>query len=307
MTAVVLAVAALSLPHSGPPSQSQRVVVSSGDELVVPAGTNARLVSRRRAQLAIVTTPDKREAVVVVDEEKDNAPPDGLADRVYRYELEDECPDQYLFRGEGAIEEVLEIKDGDLRRAPTVVFITPTVRLRFGALMDVPDAGTAFVRSTRGQSATLMPNSPGSRAFQDVERIWLNHVENAQPGTPRTSVTLTAEPAAPVTPQARTGAESTVPVAPDAPDSPPRLLVQAKPSYTADAMRRKVQGRVVLQVTVEADGTVSDAVVAAPLDPDLDAEAVKAVRKWRFAPAMRSGRPVAATVPVEMAFTLAPQ
>jgi protein TonB len=87
---------------------------------------------------------------------------------------------------------------------------------------------------------------------------------------------------------------------------PPRLLLQVRPQYTADAMRARVQGVVALEAVVLADGTVGDVRVIRTLDSafGLDGEAIKAVKQWRFAPGTRSGRPVPVIVSAELTFTL---
>lgn len=86
----------------------------------------------------------------------------------------------------------------------------------------------------------------------------------------------------------------------------PKLLYERKPSYTADAMRAKVQGVVEVEALILPDGTVAEARVTRSLDPTfgLDREALAAVRQWKFAPAVRRGQPVAVLVPIEVSFTL---
>ena len=86
----------------------------------------------------------------------------------------------------------------------------------------------------------------------------------------------------------------------------PRILHEVKPTYTADAMRAKVQGTVLLECVVLADGTVGRVDVVKSLDPTfgLDAEAVKAAKQWRFQPGTRFGEPVAVLVTIELTFTL---
>ena len=86
----------------------------------------------------------------------------------------------------------------------------------------------------------------------------------------------------------------------------PRLLQEVKPAYTAEAMRAKVQGTVMLECVVLADGTVGNIEVVKSLDATfgLDQEAVKAARQWRFQPGTRFGEPVAVLVTIEMSFTL---
>lgn len=86
----------------------------------------------------------------------------------------------------------------------------------------------------------------------------------------------------------------------------PRLIRDVKPQYTADAMRAKIQGVVLLECIVLPDGSVGDVKVKRSLDPTfgLDQEAVKAARQWRFIPGMRLGEPVAVIVSIELSFSL---
>jgi periplasmic protein TonB len=86
----------------------------------------------------------------------------------------------------------------------------------------------------------------------------------------------------------------------------PRVLREVKPAYTAEAMRAKVQGVVMLECVVMPDGSIGRVEVVKSLDGTfgLDQEAIKAARQWRFAPGTRFGEPVAVLVTIELAFTL---
>ena len=84
----------------------------------------------------------------------------------------------------------------------------------------------------------------------------------------------------------------------------PRVISEKKPQYTRDAMRARVQGRVELQVVVNADGTVGQVRVVKSLHPDLDEQATIAVKQWRFEAATKAGKPVPVLVSIEMTFTL---
>ncbi len=86
----------------------------------------------------------------------------------------------------------------------------------------------------------------------------------------------------------------------------PVLLQQVKPAYTSDAMRAKVQGTVLLQCTVQTDGSVTDIRVLRSIDPvfGLDQEAIKAARQWRFRPGTRMGQPVPVEITIELSFSL---
>lgn len=52
------------------------------------------------------------------------------------------------------------------------------------------------------------------------------------------------------------------------------------------------------------DGAVGDVAIKRSLDPDLDGEAVKATKQWRFRPGTKDGEPVAVQVMIELTFTL---
>jgi protein TonB len=76
--------------------------------------------------------------------------------------------------------------------------------------------------------------------------------------------------------------------------------------YTSDAMRAKVQGSVLIEAVVAADGSVRDVRVVRSLDPTfgLDEEAIKAARQWRFKPGTRLGQPVPVLITIELTFNL---
>jgi periplasmic protein TonB len=84
----------------------------------------------------------------------------------------------------------------------------------------------------------------------------------------------------------------------------PRLLVQVDPRYTSDALDRKIQGAVWLELVVARSGTPTDIRVVRSLDPGLDDEAMKALRQWRFTPGMLAGSPVDVQVVVVMDFRI---
>jgi protein TonB len=86
----------------------------------------------------------------------------------------------------------------------------------------------------------------------------------------------------------------------------PQPLKEVKPQYTADAMRAKVQGTVLLECVVLPDGSVGSVEVVRSLDSTfgLDQEAIKAAKQWRFRPGTRFGEPVAVLVTIELTFTL---
>lgn len=79
------------------------------------------------------------------------------------------------------------------------------------------------------------------------------------------------------------------------------------PPYPADSKQAKEEGRVLLEVTIGTDGAVSHSRVVQPSGHQrLDVAANEFVKGyWRWQPATRAGKPVAATTRVSVLFKLA--
>jgi TonB family protein len=100
------------------------------------------------------------------------------------------------------------------------------------------------------------------------------------------------------------GGEGGGPFRPGSGIEPPRLLREVKADYTEDARRAGIEGDVVLEIVVRADGSVGEVSVQRGLNRGLDQRAIAAVRQWRFAPATRHGAPVDVIVEVGVQFKL---
>ena len=87
--------------------------------------------------------------------------------------------------------------------------------------------------------------------------------------------------------------------------TPPRLLSNRPPTYPARAVGERLEGTVMLRVSITAEGSVGALeVFATSGHPILDAAAARAVRGWRFVPANRNGRSVSTTVRLPVRFAL---
>ena len=84
----------------------------------------------------------------------------------------------------------------------------------------------------------------------------------------------------------------------------PVLLLRTPPRYTTEALDRHIQGTVELEVVVGRDGVPRDARVTRSLDPGLDAEAIVAVRHWRFTPGRLGQTAVDVVITVLMDFRI---
>lgn len=72
----------------------------------------------------------------------------------------------------------------------------------------------------------------------------------------------------------------------------PVRVYDPPPAYTEAARRARIQGRVILEAIIEADGTVRDAEVLRGLPMGLDEAARQALLTWRFEPGTLHGEPV---------------
>ena len=81
-----------------------------------------------------------------------------------------------------------------------------------------------------------------------------------------------------------------------------KAVYQPNPEYSDRARRKKIRGTVLLSIVVTAEGTVRDPKVTQSLDKDLDKNAVECVKKWKFEPATKDGKPVATHVALEISF-----
>jgi TonB family protein len=86
----------------------------------------------------------------------------------------------------------------------------------------------------------------------------------------------------------------------------PILLRQEQPVYTDAARGARIEGVVVLEGVVQADGTLSDVRIRRSLDRmyGLDDSAVAAAKRWLFRPGQREGKPVPTVVTLELEFRL---
>jgi TonB family protein len=106
----------------------------------------------------------------------------------------------------------------------------------------------------------------------------------------------------PITPELPSGVMASA----DLPDHAvkPRLRREVRPRYTGDALSRRIEGKVELVGVITTAGRLDSVRVVRSLQPDLDAEAIAAVRQWRFDPASIDGTPVPVTATFIMSFAI---
>ena len=85
--------------------------------------------------------------------------------------------------------------------------------------------------------------------------------------------------------------------------TPPTVITHPGATYTA-ARRRGIQGDVIVQAYFDENGIVTTLKVLKGLGYGLDENAIRALKAWRFSPALRNGLPVSAVAEIEVPFRL---
>lgn len=76
-------------------------------------------------------------------------------------------------------------------------------------------------------------------------------------------------------------------------------------TYPAVAQENNIQGRVIISIVVEKDGSLGDVKVARSVDPSLDQAAVQLVKKMpKWNPGMQNGKPVRVKYSIPVSYKL---
>jgi TonB family protein len=78
--------------------------------------------------------------------------------------------------------------------------------------------------------------------------------------------------------------------------TPPELLQDAEAAYPQEARAERLEATVLLKLTIDTQGAVSDAEVLEPAGHGFDEAARQAALRFRFVPAKRDGVPIVATI-----------
>ena len=87
-------------------------------------------------------------------------------------------------------------------------------------------------------------------------------------------------------------------------DSQPRVIFQPPPEYPAALRRKKIKGTVQVIFQVDKQGRVLNPVAREASHPAFEQPAVQAVKRWRFEPGKRAGKPVSVKMRIPISFTV---
>jgi protein TonB len=84
----------------------------------------------------------------------------------------------------------------------------------------------------------------------------------------------------------------------------PQLINRVEPSYPEAARKARMEGVVILEAIITANGNVEEVKVLKSVNPLLDAAATRAVQQWKYRPATLNGRAVRVYLTVTVTFNL---
>jgi periplasmic protein TonB len=158
------------------------------------------------------------------------------------------------------------------------------------------------------QKPPTPPPAPQPLATKDTSPAPATPLGNTTPAPP---IEVAQAPAAPSAPPSPTAAPSAAPPAPpssskvELPSSDADYLNNPPPAYPPMSRKLGEAGKVVVRVYISPDGTAQKAELRTSSGFErLDAAAIAAALKWRYAPGKRGGVPEAMWVNVPIAFTL---
>lgn len=279
-----------------PPTPSgNRIVVQDGDVIVVENDARVRMVHRREAHVRAVFNAAEHWLLLLVDHATSARPADGRVDWTYYYRnVAGTWPLGPRWEGDATIEEYSMVAP----RGPGGFGIaTPHGLVQLlGPQGDFRNSDALAVLSyTSGGSSIANEIS-----FDEAER-WFTVELRRNDGVMRspsggaTSVSMT------VGPGIGGGSDPNGAVRVGGNVRPPVKLVDVLPVLPEEAARAGVRGTVILEVTIDVDGTVKDARVLRSV-PMLDTAALEAVRQWRYEPTSIGGKPVPVMITVSVAF-----
>lgn len=88
--------------------------------------------------------------------------------------------------------------------------------------------------------------------------------------------------------------------------APPKSVRWVIPTYPESCKQAGIEGTVLLSVTTDSSGSLTDVRVMKSIHPDLDKTAQEALRQWLYEPVYKEGRAVPATFFVLVEFRLRP-
>jgi TonB family protein len=185
---------------------------------------------------------------------------------------------------------------GDPNGIPAKANSGKAVNIAAAGSFDLPSGGGYGNGSggTRGVPGVVASSGFGGGTATDVQPRSSTAQATVQPGG-----FGDADVAAPPTVRSHQAEAGATPVL------PAEIISKPTPVYTQEARSLRIEGEVLLEVVLEASGSLRVVRVVRGLGHGLDDNAVKAAERIRFKPAMKNGQPADSTVVLHIIFQLA--
>jgi len=276
------------------PAASGRVIeAAEGDVVVIPSGARVAVVTRSQVQARLVYVAAQQTLLLLTDPAVGFGAgmPDAKGFR--RWQVQNPWPLEPRWEGSATIDEYRPFGLA-IHTDRGTILIGPHDRrtATTPAPVAVVDVSSASSRIARG-------------SFDEIEQAWLAGGDNALSGGPRGGAQMRASDsvAAIVTPA--TGSGPAGPVRVGGNIRPPTRIAFAEPIYPQTARAAGVQGVVILELVIGADGAVANTRVLRSI-PLLDQAAIDAVRQWRYEPTLLNGVPTPVIMTATVNFSLPP-
>ena len=86
-------------------------------------------------------------------------------------------------------------------------------------------------------------------------------------------------------------------------DEPPMPSKTFPAAYPSSLRSEGINGMVTISILVDEKGNVQEAVVKKSTRPEFEQPAIEAIKKWKFEPAKKDGKPIAMSVLIPLKFT----
>lgn len=288
-----------------PPPPGNRVEVRDGDTVVIEDDARVRIVRRRNGNVRTVFHPTERWAIVLVDWATAKGGPDGRVDQTYSYtSLTNEWPMEERWEGAATIEDYMIAGEGTIAGMGLIVprglvQFLPT----FNPELFIDSSATAmllFRGSGRGGSGMSF-DAAEQREIQQTRQQAMRQTSLPPGASISTSFGIAGNTSGVAVSDIAGGAPPSGAVRVGGNISPPRKVVDVQPVMPEVALQAGVRGVVIVEITIDGDGTVKDAKILRSI-PLLDEAALNAVRQWRYTPTTLGGQPVPVLMTVTVDF-----
>ena len=313
MAGWVLAAMLLFSTDQRPPSEQRqplppgnRIVAEDGDTIVVDHNTRVRIVRSTEANVRAIFNAEEGWLIVLADHAVDGAP-DGRVDSTRTYHgLAGHWPLDTRWEGPATLEEYVSV--GPDMGPPGFGLRTAHGLVQFLGIWAAEifrDPEAIAIISSQGSSAGLAVGW----TFEEAEKNARSQArQNAAEQRAGSTMRFQSGPAVPsgavrdgVTTSVTMSAASSGAVRVGGNVAPPTKVHDVPAVAPAEALRAGLRGVVIIEATIDSDGTVRDARVLRSI-PMLDAAAVAAVRQWRYTPTLLNGQAVPVILTVTVPF-----